>query len=62
MEMKSRGMTSKEVKILLRFFISFVIILLFQMNMLKLLLIYKKNECFIIFDDRGKKLTHQSLK
>lgn len=42
MEMKSRGMTSKEVKILLRFFISFVIILLFQMNMLKFLLIYKK--------------------
>lgn len=58
MEMKSRGMTSKEVKILLRFFISFVIILLFQMNMLKLLLIYKKNECFIIFDDRGGKNLH----
>lgn len=50
------------IKIRVKFIISFVISLLFQMNMLKLLL-KKKKEMYVIFDDRGgKKSTHWSLK
>lgn len=51
------------MKISFRFIISFAIILLFQMTMLKLLLIFYKSKCVSLYliIEEGK-LTHRNLK